>query len=175
MGCITQQARRSGVKPSNGASVGEIYESLDPRHDGCKLWVVAFGSEHVTCVQVEQQDEKWIARLDKPHRIKKRSLLPEAKLYRLLTSQPLQATRWGTLVSANIVYVSGDAIRSWRERYNLSTLDFSRLVGCTQRAVQKWERGQNEVPQLLVNFLELLDLADASAKAKYADSRNVSI
>ncbi len=163
------------MKPPSGASVGEIYESLDTRHDGRKLWVVAFGSEHVTCVQVERQDEKWIARLDKPHRIKKRSLLPEAKLYRFVTSQPLQATRWGTLVSANIAYVSGDAIRNWRDRHNLSTLDFSRLVGCTQRAVQKWERGQNEVPQLLVNFLELLDLADESAKAKYAEARSVLI
>lgn len=158
---------------SADCSIGNIYESLDARTEGQAFMIVSLGSKRALSVLVEADGDKWVGHHKKRRRFKIRSLIPEAKLYRLIGHEPLPADKWGTHLSAQISYVSGAAVQKWREGKGLGTREFSILVGCTQRAVQKWESGQNEVPRVLVSFLELLDACDPDARLQFMQQRGL--
>ena len=38
-------------------------------------------------------------------------------------------------------------LKLWRKRYNLSQDDAAKRIGCSRRAIQKWEAGETAIPK----------------------------
>jgi DNA-binding transcriptional regulator YiaG len=43
--------------------------------------------------------------------------------------------------------LTGERLRAWRELWEMSQEQLARELGCSKRALQKWEAGETRVPR----------------------------
>ncbi|MDF2855268.1 MAG: Antitoxin component of bacterial toxin-antitoxin system, MqsA [Neobacillus sp.] len=52
--------------------------------------------------------------------------------------------------------ISGEELKSIRERLKLSQSTFAEILGCQRSALSHWERGKREVPEMATRLIEIL-------------------
>jgi len=52
--------------------------------------------------------------------------------------------------------MTGEELRAWRLRYDLSQAELAELLGVGQRTISAWELGQRKIPVYIPVLLEYL-------------------
>ena len=53
--------------------------------------------------------------------------------------------------------MSGEELRNWRLKHDLSQQELAELLGVSQKAISHWERGERKIPLYLAFLLEVLE------------------
>ena len=53
--------------------------------------------------------------------------------------------------------MSGEELRNWRIRHDLSQAELAELLGVSQKAISHWEREDRKIPLYLAFLLEVLE------------------